>query len=1342
MSSASRQHNEWLSLVDVSGPFLSMPVLNEVFPNGLDEHDSDHYKELKITFQEWIGQLSNGRVIPAIQKQWVKFILENTLEFPSGIVKEGQGIHDSISLQVSEYRETLRPDFIVINPAHRTDRDTPRLLVQVYPPDQKLESPVPGSLWKATPTRRMMELLLSCDVRLGLITNGEHWILVHAKSGESTTYASWYSSGWFDEKITLQAFRSLLCARRLFGVPDEETVEAIFERSLKNQEEVTDRLGYQVRKAVEVLVQELDRKDKDRGRELFGDLDEKYIYDAALTVMMRLVFLFSAEEKELILSNNLLYNNYYAVLTLRETLRREADQNGEEILERRWDAWSRLLATFRAVFAGVQHDQMQILAHGGTLFDPDRYPFLEGRKVGTSWKVTPAKPLPVSNRTVLHLLEALQILQMQPYKGAPFEARRLSFRALDIEQIGNVYERLLDHTAKRAEQTVLGFYGSKDKEVEIPLAELERLHQSNLDNLVDFLSKSTGRGKPTIRNALTNQELIDKDRLRVVCDGKEELVNRVLPYTNLLRMDTMDYPVVFTKGSVYVTVGTDRRTSGTHYTPLSLTEPIVKHALDPLVFTGPSEGKPQSEWQLKSVSEILELRICDPAMGSGAFLVQTCRYLSEKLMEAWEVIENGSDGSIHITPLGEVSKGDPEERILPKDADERMIIARRIVAEKCLFGVDKNPMAVEMAKLSIWLVTMAKGRPFTFLDHALKCGDSLLGLDMQQIETWSMNRKGNKTLDLFMRQFIRKAEAKRKKLLSISNDDIQHIELKENLHQEAENEFQYIKVGADLILAPELQNIKAKEKEAKRRDYLAHYSVLFQILTNKGLAKEVKEETMSSDFYELHNNAKSILHPHRSFHWPLEFPEIFMDGREGFDAIVSNPPFQGGQKITGALGTNYRDYLVNVLAGGQRGSADLCAYFYLRAIQLIQPGGIFAMLATNTISQGETREVGLSQIFNKTGDAINAIPSQKWPGDANLEVAILWITKGLWCGEKKIDNNIVDNITPYLNDKKALNKKPFKLDGNKSKCFQGSIILGDGFILDRKAATKLIEKSPENLKIVKQYLNGKDLVSRWDQSPSRWVIDFQEREEEEAKLHLECYEILKERVLPVRIKKNADKYPRMVYEWWKFWCSRPELYSRVGKFDRVLVGVRHTKYLSLVYYEPEIVFSDALIVFTFSEISYFEILQSTLHDIWAREFSGSLETRLRYSPSDCFETFPFPLELENLEEIGEKYYSHRQSTMTNRQEGLTQTYNRFHDAREKSEDIQKLRALHVQMDESVAKAYDWDDLDLEHGFHETKQGIRFTISESARTEILDRLLELNHERYAEEVKAGLHEKKK
>src|SRR5947199_7949683 len=203
----------------------------------------------------------------------------------------------------------------------------------------------------------MMAPLHATAVRLGLITNGERSMLVDPPRGETTGFASWYASYWQEEPITLRAFRTLLSARRFFNVAEGETLPAMLGESASNQQEVTDQLGYQVRRAVEVLIHSLDRADQDFGRALLSGVKEDVLYESALTVMMRLVFLFCAEERGLIPSKPFpVYEQNYSVSMISKQLRELADQHGEELLERRFDAWPRLLAAFRAVLGGLEHD--------------------------------------------------------------------------------------------------------------------------------------------------------------------------------------------------------------------------------------------------------------------------------------------------------------------------------------------------------------------------------------------------------------------------------------------------------------------------------------------------------------------------------------------------------------------------------------------------------------------------------------------------------------------------------------------------------------------------------------------------------------------------------------------------------------------------------------------------------------------------------------------------------------------------------------------------------------------------------------------------------------------------
>ncbi len=983
--SIARHHAEWLSLVPVSGPFLSMPVLMQAFNAGLEPHDPEHMRLLRQAYAEWQASFERRTVDPAPHWHWIEFVLRHTLELDERVLVEGQAISQTLQAEVPEHHELLRPDFAVMDPTS----GKARLLVRAYPRNQELTSYVAGAAWKASPDTRMTELLHATGVRLGLVTNGEHWMLVDAAKGETTGYSSWYAALWQEEPLTLRAFRSLLSASRFFNVPDDQTLEALLTKSASNQQEVTDQLGYQVRRAVEVLIHSLDRADQDASHKLLADVPPEQLYESALTVMMRLVFLFCAEERELIPSKPFpVYEQNYAVSTISKQLRELADQHGEELLELRFDAWPRLLAAFRAVFGGLRHDDVHIPAYGGSLFNPDRFPFLEGRKAGTAWRDVEASPLPVNNRTVLHLLEALQFLQVKVPGGGPAEARRLSFRALDIEQIGHVYEGLLDHTAKRAAEPFLGLAGTRDKEPEIPLAQLEALQAKGEGELIEFLHDETGKSASALKKALQaepdDQQLA---RLRTACQGNDALWQRVQPLAGLVRLDSFGYPVVIPQGSVFVTAGTDRRSSGTHYTPRSLTEPIVQYTLEPLVYVGPAEGLPKNEWKLKPAQELLELKICDMACGSGAFLVQAARYMAERLMEAWDEAGQANPAAPGTTPAGALSTGRAGESLLPADPAERKTYAMRIIAQRCLYGVDKNPLAAEMAKLSLWLLTLAKDKPFEFLDHAIRCGDSLVGLhNLDQLRHFSLKPDADDAV-LFKGPLdgaVDEAIALRLALEDLPANTVEDIERQERLLAEANQKIARLRCAADLLVAAEFWGEGAKDKQQRVR----HAAVQCGRYVEKGPTEEFEAVAHKAC---LAPNPSSLA-PITPFHWVLEFPEVCVK-RGGFDAFVGNPPFMGGKKISTALGTAFREHIADAVGHCAKGSADMCAFFFLRCARNLRNSGLFGLLATNTISQAGTREVGLDQITNRGFSITRAIPSAPWPGIAGITVAALWVYK-------------------------------------------------------------------------------------------------------------------------------------------------------------------------------------------------------------------------------------------------------------------------------------------------------------------------------------------------------------
>lgn len=1336
--STKRHHADWLSLVEVSGPFLSMPVLEKVFPQGLDAHDADHSRLLRLAHDEWEDNQSGLKPTAALHGAWIKFVLQQTLGFTPEVLAEGQAIPQTVKATVKEHAETLRPDFLVRNPDAGANAGKPRLLIQTYSLGQNLEKPVWGRHWKASPSTRMMELLHSTEVRLGLVTNGEHWMLVDAPRGETTGFASWYAGLWLEEPVTLRAFRSLLGVRRFFGVGDDETLEAILAESASHQQEVTDQLGLQVRHAVEVLIQTLDRADQDHGRALLAGVPEAVLYESALTVMMRLVFLFCAEERGLLLLGDPLFDQHYAVSTLVAQLQEAADQHGEEVLERRLDAWVRLLSTFRAVYGGVQHERMKLPPYAGHLFNPDRFPFLEGRKPKSKWRDIPADPLPVDNRTVLHLLRSLQYLEMHG------EARRLSFRALDIEQIGHVYEGLLDHTAKRATEAVLGLAGAKGREPEVPLSRLEEYRGKSEAALLEFLADETGRSVSALKKGLKAQFEGDEASLRpAACGNDRALLQRVRPFAGLVRDDTFGRPVVIRPGSVYVTAGTDRRSSGTHYTPKTLTEPIVQYTLEPLVYIGPAEGKPKEEWKLRPAKELLELKVSDMACGSGAFLVQACRYLAERLLEAWEDAEKHHAGASEshqpaggpatgITPYGELSTGQPGETLIPREENERLFFALRQVAHRCLYGVDKNPLAVEMAKLSLWLLTVAKDKPFTFLDHAIRCGDSLVGIhQLRQMEVFHLQPEGVQPVWYTgpVTKLVKESLNLRSRLAAMSSDSVADVETQSGLLAEAQDKTARLRLAADLLLAVEFQT----EADMDRESLHDHMALQAGHYVEQGAIEEFEAV------------ARKALNFQKTFHWPLEFPEVFVE-RGGFDALVCNPPFVGGRRIRSTLGAIYLNWLTVHLCPNSSANADLSAFFFRRATSLLKPTGGVGMLATNTIGQGDTRSVGLDPIVNGGCSIYRAIPSRTWPGTANVFISAVWWSRAEWMGKHVLDDKAVSGITPSLAESRTVISKPWPLVANAGRCYQGSVILGTGFILEPEEAERLIQQDTNNRKVIKPVLNGQDLNSQPDQLPTRYIIDFHNwplsRKSSPASYRgsvaedfPSCLRIIEDRVRPERMAKAEDvaKAP-----WWQFWRIRKELYTAIASLDEVLTVAATSRTLAFAIVPSNIVFSHATYVFAIPPYSGLALLQSVFHETWARTFASSMKSDLRYTPTDCFENFPFPNEVARLDSVGTQYHQARKEVMLARKEGLTKIYNRFHNSDETAADIQKLRDLHVEMDNSVAATYGWAHLDLDHGFRQTKQGVRFTIGESAQQEVHCSLLKLNHDRYVEEGKQGLH----
>ena len=506
----------------------------------------------------------------------------------------------------------------------------------------------------------------------------------------------------------------------------------------------------------------------------------------------------------------------------------------------------------------------------------------------------------------------------------------------------------------------------------------------------------------------------------------------------------------------------------------------------------------------------------------------------------------------------------------------------------------------------------------------------------------------------------------------------------------------------------------------------------------------LKTNTRKFELLGLVEGKRNGVHPLVPFHWQIEFPEVFASERLGFDCIVGNPPFLGGKRISTVLGEEYKEWL-SKLHVETTSNVDIVAHFFRRSFDLLKKNSSLGLISTNSISQGDTRKGGLKWIRKNSGTIFSALKRVRWPGKAAVIVSVVWILKGKFPNPKILDGKTVQEISAYLVDG-AYDDDPLSLKENQGKAFIGSIILGMGFTFDDtdkkglanslEDMNRLIKKDPKNKELIFPYIGGEEINSHPEQKPHRFVINFGEMSEEKAKEWPDLYKIVLEKVKPVRLTQGSIVNPK---RWWMFARPASELNAVMKNKKSVLALSRHSPNLALVFVSSKMVFSEATVVFPTDSYFDFSILQSGIHEAWARFFSSSMKDDLRYSPSDCFETFPQPDRnrgVKELEDIGRTYHDLRRNIMTENEEGLTTVYNRLNNPDEKEKNIQRLRGLQIEMDQLVLKTYGWNDLATDHDFfldfeeeHEEKdkrkKPYRYRLSNELKDKIIGRLLDLN-----------------
>ncbi|MBZ0217884.1 MAG: N-6 DNA methylase, partial [Fimbriimonadaceae bacterium] len=1092
-------------------------------------------------------------------------IATNVLDWPESRILRSENLPDQGTCRLTEMAVTLKADAALAG----KETEPPRLLIKCLESDADPDVRISIGRWNGITEQQAFERhLRETGVEQGLLVTGQTLRLTYSPQGETPGYLEWPIEGLKTTagREMLAGLKLLLGKNAIWGGA-ESRLDGILKRSRENQNIVSTKLADQVLGALYTLLRGFTSEaETDTRMRAVAEKHPQEYYEGLLTVLMRLVFVLYAEDRGLMPSSDdekakTIYEQGYALRRLFVDLEADAALHPDTMADR-YGAWGRLLGVFKLIYDGVGPDFMH--QRRGKLFDPTTFPFLLGQFEDGDQ----ADVLPISDKCIYEVLKQLLVLG----------GERLSYKTLDVEQIGSVYE------------TVMGFTVTRSKGSSIAL----RSGKGNIPayiNLDAVLAKAPGNRKKLLADEIDF----------TTTDAQDKLIKPACSVDDLLaaldkKIDERGSPGkrIVSAGTIILQPTDERRRTGSHYTPRSLTGPIVREALEPILKQLGADATPD---------QVLDLKICDPAMGSGAFLVETCRALGERLEAAW---------ARHSDLLPDEARSDPQ------------VFARREVAKRCLYGIDKNHMATDLAKLSLWLVTLSKDEDFSFLDHALKTGDSLVGLSLEQIN--GVSWETGVTKPLFANRFVQLVKNARTDRQRIRNapDNVTFEQQMQRLH-EANKELENVRLGGDAVIGV----FFAETNKKKRMEALDE----FQVQLGRDDGWDVAQR--------YRNQLAGDKHPISPFHWEIEFPEVFEGDNPGFDSIVGNPPFAGKNTITNSNRKGFLDWL-KIISPGAHGNADLAAHFFRRAYGLICKGGTMGLIATNTIGQGDTRESGLRYLLREKGGVIyRAKRRVKWAGDAAVVVSTIHMRKKADLGGIPIllDARPVSRISAFVREG-DFDDTPAVLEENKGITFQGAMILGMGFTFDDENAAKgkatsiarmqeLIDKNPRNAARIKPYIGGSEVNSDPKHKHHRYVIDFEDfplRRDDNLQLWSEAgelertemlragivpldfqdpvaadwpelLEIVKRMVKPARDKDNRENYRKF---WWRYGENRPGLMKALSNLEQVFVLSRVSPNLAIAQVPANTVFADSCVVITNMEMVF---LFSNVHELWARVLS-------------------------------------------------------------------------------------------------------------------------------------------
>src|SRR5579875_2426286 len=543
-------HLEWLGYLQPVGLVVSAPALIAAPAFPAKNIIPDHARFLDLVEPVAIEGADDPQ--PAI-RDFPRFATQILGWEPADLIgaEGGEPLPETLEVALPEYNETLRPSYAV--PEFDEDAGGERkwlMLVQRVKLgldlDETPESDSKDHRWQASPQARFERLLRETQVPIGLLSNGTHLRLVYAPRGETSGHLTFPVQAMTEVagRPIFAALLMLLSAERLFTLPDKQRLPNILAESRKYQNLVSTKLAEQVLAALYELLRGFQAANDQRHGALLRDVledDPNEVYAGLLRVLMRLVFLLYAEDRSL-LSNDEVYQKSYSVIGLFERLREDAGRH-TDTMDHRFGAWAQLLTLFRLIYDGGRHGGMKLLARKGYLFDPDRYPFLEGRSQGSRRQPGErTEPPRVSDGVVFRVLQNLLIL----------DGERLSYRTLDVEQIGSVYETMMGFSLEVARGRSIAIKPTKSHGAPTTINLEELLAVKPADRAKWLKEKTdqgvTGQAAAALKDAQTPEDVVAALEKKV---AREATPNIVPP------------------GAMVLQPSDERRKSGSHYTPRS-----------------------------------------------------------------------------------------------------------------------------------------------------------------------------------------------------------------------------------------------------------------------------------------------------------------------------------------------------------------------------------------------------------------------------------------------------------------------------------------------------------------------------------------------------------------------------------------------------------------------------------------------------------------------------------------------------------------------------------------------------------------------------------------------------